>query len=246
MHFGKSEPFIFAMPICFFTMIDMKILKSGFTVAVLTVLASGLLSCSSSKKTGSGQLGAQEIVTYDRLIIRDLDEMNKIIRRKITESRNSPEKIIPLREAMQIVYSRPNDDFMIEKIAGSLQSELDDLDARETTMRSLIDDGVQALKEPSGLKAEVQVTYAIMLENFMAELRPDAEKPFERSVFTQIRDANIQTTREAASERSLRIMRKTKSPSEIAETVLKEVEQSEKTKKNNDDFESKEIKRRKK
>ena len=154
--------------------------------------------------------------------------MNKLVQDKIKEARKGQEKTPPLREAMQAVYSRPNEDFMIEKIVGPLRTELDEIESWEPVMRSLVDEAVNALKDPKGLKAEAQVTYAIMLENMMAELQPDAGNAFEKGIFTEIRDAHIDLTREANKERELRIMKKVKSPSDIAADILKNVKSAKK------------------
>lgn len=159
--------------------------------------------------------------------------MNKLVQDKIKEARKGQEKTPPLREAMQAVYSRPNEDFMIEKIVGPLRTELDEIESWEPVMRSLVDEAVNALKDPKGLKAEAQVTYAIMLENMMAELQPDAANAFEKGIFTQIRDAHIELTSEANKERQLRIMKKVKSPSDIAADILKNVAKNSKNKDEN-------------
>lgn len=163
---------------------------------------------------------AGTLYAYDRLILKDLDQMNKLVKDKIKEARKSGDKSGPLREAMQAVYSRPNEDFMIEKIVGPLKSELDEVDGWESTMRSLIDEAVNALKSPDSIKEEAQITYAILLENIMSELKPDAKGKFENAVFVQIRDARIQLTKKAANKRALNVMRAVKSPSEIADQVL--------------------------
>jgi hypothetical protein len=173
---------------------------------------------------------AATLYVYSRLQLKDLDEMNKLVQGKIRDARKSGDKIPPLRDAMQAVYSRPNEDFMIEKIVGPLRTELEDADAWENTLRSLVDEAVKALSEPKGFKPEAQVTYAIFLENILAELKPDANRPFEKSIITQIRDAKIELTKQEIQERTLRVMRKVKSPSEIAEQILKEFEKAEKEK----------------
>lgn len=163
---------------------------------------------------------AGTLYSYDRLILKDLDQMNKLVKDKIKEARKSGDKAGPLREAMQAVYSRPNEDFMIEKIVGPLKSELEEADGWDSTMKSLVDEAVGALKSPENLKEEAQITYAILLENIMSELKPDAKGAFENAIFTQIRDAKIELTKKAANKRALSVMRAVKSPSEIAGQIL--------------------------
>lgn len=167
---------------------------------------------------------ATSLYPYNRLILKDLDQMNKLVKDKIKEARKSGDKSGPLREAMQAVYSRPNEDFMIEKIVGPLKSELEEADGWEPMLRSLVDESVNGLKKPDDLKEEAQITYAVMLENIMSELKPDARGAFEKGIFVQIRDAKIQLSRKAANKRALNTMRAVKSPSEIADLILRDLE----------------------
>lgn len=173
---------------------------------------------------------AQTLYVYNRLILKDLDQMNKLVQDKIREANESGDKVPALREALQAVYSRPNSDFMIEKVIGPLRTQLEEIDAYETTLRSLIDEAVQALKDPDKVKPAAQVTYQVLLENIMAELKPDVSKPFENSIITQIRDARIRITRKAESERALNTMKKVKSPSQIAKMILSAYEKEKKRK----------------
>ncbi len=159
---------------------------------------------------------------YSRLATKDLDQMNKIVRDKIHESqKSSGNRIVPLKEAIQAVYSRPNEDFMIEKVMSQLKTELEEHDAYESTFHALVKEASGALKNPKAFKPEVQVTYWIFLENVVAEMKPRARDKFEASILTSIRDAKIVLTKEAKSERRLRMMRESECPSDTAEAILK-------------------------
>ena len=48
------------------------------------------------------------------------------------------------------------------------------------------------------------------------------DKPFSQKLVQQIRDAKIEVTKEAESERRMRVMKDTVSPSEIADNMLKQ------------------------
>jgi len=169
---------------------------------------------------------------YNRLALKDLDQMNKLIQDKIQESRRSKgDQTIPLKEALQAIYARPNEDFMIEKILSPVRNELEEHDAFESSMRALTKEALGALNNPRPFSAVVQVTYAIFLENVVAEYRPKASETFEREILEQIRKGNVKITKEAANERRLRMMKNTLSPSELAEQALKEYEDAQKAKK---------------
>lgn len=203
---------------------------TSFVVVSIFFVAGCASKSTSSDQSGGGSVPRSEkLYSYDRLILKDLDQMNRLVRDKIRDSRKGGDKAGPLREAMQAVYSRPNDDFMIEKVVTPLKSELEEADGWESTMKSLVDEAVGNLRNPEGLRDEAQITYAIMLENIMAELKPDVKGPFEHGIFTQVRDSNIALTKKAQNKRALGIMRAVKSPSEMAGEVLAEYDQRQKS-----------------
>ncbi|MBX3018646.1 MAG: hypothetical protein KF767_12205 [Bdellovibrionaceae bacterium] len=165
------------------------------------------------------------LYSYSRLALKDLDEMNKLVQDKVRESRASKgDKVAPLREAMQAVFARPNEDFMIDKVMSPLRNELDEHGAYEDTVRSLVEESIAALQKPDKVKATAQVTYAVMLENFLSDMKPRVTESFEKEMVTKIRDADISLTRKAENERKLGMMKPTKSPSEMASAIIKGAE----------------------
>lgn len=168
------------------------------------------------------QAQAGLLFTYSQLATKDLDQMNKLVNDKVRESRKSSSgKAVPLKEALQAVYSRPNEDDVIEKIVAPLRSNLDELESWEKTISQLTDEAINALKNPRAFKPVVQVTYVVFLENLMAEMKPYLKgEGFERKILERIRDAKIDVTSAASGERKLRMMKDTVSPSLIAERVL--------------------------
>ncbi|AHI05047.1 hypothetical protein BDW_02695 [Bdellovibrio bacteriovorus W] len=163
------------------------------------------------------------LFTYSQLTVKDLDQMAKIVNDKIAESKKSAHgKEVPLKEALQAVYARPNDDDMINKVVAPLRTNLDDLGSWEKTISQLTDEAINALKNPKAFQPVVQVTYVVFLENLLSELKPYiATEGFERSMTERIQNAKITVTKEAISERKLRMMKGTASPSETAEKILK-------------------------
>lgn len=146
--------------------------------------------------------------------------MNELAQRKVKEFKKDGSVEI-LKEAVQAVYSRPNDDAMVEKVITPLRNELDEQEQWETTMDALVQEAVSALKNPKAFKPVVQTTYAIFLENVIADFKPFAEREgHERKVIRTIRDAKIEISKEAINERKLRTMKNNKSPSEIADQVM--------------------------
>lgn len=178
------------------------------------------------------QAQAGLLFNYSQLALKDLDQMNKLVRTKITESQKSGgDKVIPLKEALQAVFSRPNDDFLIEKILQPLKNELEEHDAWEKTMQALVKEATGALKNPRAFQPVVQSTYLVFLENVISEFKPKLDDPFERTILTQIKDSKVKLPKEVVRERKLRVMRESISPSDLADMALKTFEEEEAKKK---------------
>jgi hypothetical protein len=166
------------------------------------------------------------LFNYSQLALKDLDQMNKLVRSKIQESKKSGgDKNIPLKEALQAVFSRSNEDFMIEKLVPQLKVELEEHEGWEASVQALVKEALGALKNPKAFQPVVQVTYQVFLENIIAELKPRAGEDFENRILKQIRDANAEPTKEAAHERRLRVMKQSSSVSQLADAVLKAYEE---------------------
>lgn len=167
------------------------------------------------------------LMTYHQLTLKDLDEMTELVSAKIKESKKSSSgKIIPLREAMQAVFSRPNEDGMIIKVYSPLKTQLDRLDSLEKVYRDLTDEALHALRNNKNFKADVQVTYAIFLENLISEFKPLASEPgFERKTLEKIASASVELTKEALKERKRRLMKEGESPSVLATLALKQLDE---------------------
>lgn len=172
----------------------------------------------------SAQAFAGLLFNYSELALKDLDQMNALVMSKVKESKKFRDgKIVPLKEALQAVYSRPNEDGMIEKVIGPLRTELDEADLWEKAINDLTTEAINALKNPKAFKPVVQVSYQIFLENLLADMKPFLTKSgFERSLTEKVRDAKLSMTKEATAERKLRMMKNAISPSELAGQLLSE------------------------
>lgn len=163
------------------------------------------------------------LLTYHQLALKDLDQMNELVIAKIKESKKSYSgKTVPLKEALQAVLGRPNEDNMVDKVLSPLKSELEGHDAWEKSLKELATESINALKNSKNFKPDVQVTYQIFMENLLAQLKPDlGTAGFETKLVEKIRDAKISISKEAQNERKLRMMKSTVSVSEIADMLLK-------------------------
>ena len=179
--------------------------------------------------------------TYSQLAIRDLDEMNDMVAAKVAESKAIDEeesteaKARPLLEAVKLILTRPDprSENMVEKLLPMARNPLEDLQAWESSVTSIVDEALGALKDPKNINKKDQVSYTVILENLMAEIKPDAMKAdgFDRKILVKISEANIKVTKECIDERKLAMMSDTASPSERAKKILAEIEKKEKPKK---------------
>lgn len=164
------------------------------------------------------------LFTYHQLTLKNLDQMNALIKNKIKESKSAYSgKLVPLKEALQAIFSRPNTDDMINKVKDPLRNQLDQESSYEIIFEELIQEAIYALKNTKNFKRDVQVTYAIFLENTIAEFKPDIKDGnFEMKMLTKISESNLILTKEARKERQLRLMTEGVSPSELAKIILDE------------------------
>ncbi|MFN8847089.1 MAG: hypothetical protein ACK5W9_09585 [Bdellovibrionales bacterium] len=174
------------------------------------------------------QCWAGLLYTYNQLVLMELDQMNKLVQEKIKESKKADAKIVPLKEGFQAVLARPDQDRMIEKVAGPLRSEIVSLGRYEKAVTELTDEALNALTNTKNFKPTVQVTYVFFLENLMADMKPvltDADS-FEKKMVQKIEKAEIKLTKQALSELASRGFSDKKSPSDVAEQILEELKKS--------------------
>lgn len=209
----------------------------------------------------SQSVSAADFYPYNELLLKDLEQMSSLISKKIKEyesqgvaesgdegmdavadlsdedssSADTSQDITPLKEALQGVYSRPNLDDMIQKVIAPLRSSLESIDSWEKAVSQLIDEALANLKNPKKVKPQVQATYAIMLNNFVNELKIYAgQDGFEKKMLEKIQKADISLSKEAKSEIKLRVLKEPTSPSELAEASLKAAAKAQKDKKKTD------------
>lgn len=162
---------------------------------------------------------AQEFTSSD-LALKDLDQMNKIIKGKIIESRKAvSNKEFPLVEGLKIIYSRPNQDGLIEKVISSLKSELEEQEYWEKAIDQIVVESINTLNDKKSSRKR-QLTSWIILENIISEMKPKKNDSFEKSILEKIYEAKIEISSAAKNERKINMMNQAKSPSAIAAQIL--------------------------
>lgn len=194
--------------------------------------------------TSIGSLAEQ--FNYDDLQMSDYEEMDKRVQAKIKLSKKllrevksdepseeDQKAIEPLREALVIILSRPNQDNMVSKLLPEVRKELVHLNAFEDTVAS-ISSGAMAGLENDKLTEVTRATHLIVIENIVSEFAPEVDNKENdefRQIFTKIRDAKIKIPDAVRKRLKLRSMLELKSPSDRADNALKKYSSKDATKK---------------
>jgi hypothetical protein len=188
----------------------------------ICVLFVGFLGCASSE-VNEERSSEDLLFAYHDLAVKNLDEMSELVQSQIKKSRTAEqERMPPLLQGLMAVYARPDGDGMIDKVVGSLRSEIEDIDTWPSSMNLMTDKAITALQNSGKVSAVDQVSYTIILTNVLAQLKPASKRDgFEKEIVIKIRDANIELSKKMRDERRLRMMKNTVSPSEIAARILK-------------------------
>lgn len=181
------------------------------------------------------------LYVYSDLTLKNYEEMNKMVQEKVDEAlsvvqREEDEDLpVPqaaardaiadqkaseiLRDALQLILSRPDKDNMVEKLIPDVRRQLKNINSYDYTLESIAGEAINALKGDSS-STKYKVTYLFVLENLMAELQPEIDtSSLSQKIFQKIRDAKINITSEVQKARRRRMFRQF-SPSEVAEKVL--------------------------
>jgi hypothetical protein len=176
---------------------------------------------------------------YNELMIKDYDEMNKMVQSKVKQARavgsnssdenvNDTEAIEHLREALKLIYSRPNSDNMIAKLMPDVRRELQGYSAYEDSISGLTAEALEVIKNPKAATSQ-QATALFVLENILSEIRPEAGSNDDlRRVVERVKDAKIKVPNDVVKDLKLRGMYKTRNPSDTAADILKKLPKKEK------------------
>lgn len=173
-----------------------------------------------------------ELYKYTYLQIKSSEEMNDLVekqikisdkilnQKKLRREEKETQAIAPLKEALKLIFSRPNKDHFIEQIYPKVKKRLVDLNTLDIALSEMVTEALVGLKKES-LHKSYRATYLFVLENLMTELRPEIRKSKSvKRLFVRIQEADISLPRELIQYRKFNGMYKTTSPSEIAKKIL--------------------------
>ncbi|MEO0335073.1 MAG: hypothetical protein AAF202_01675 [Pseudomonadota bacterium] len=174
---------------------------------------------------------------YNELQIKDYDEMKEMVDAQIQKARSisieSQEEGDPdsgdqraideLTRAMALIFSRPDKDNMVAKLAPAVKKELMNYNAYTDALNGIATDAISSL-EMDKLPVVYRATSIFVLENLMSEIRPELVESKELfSIVKKIKKAGIQISKDVRNHRKLTGMYNTTSPSETAEKIIGKV-----------------------
>ena len=172
--------------------------------------------------------------TSSQLLMKTSDQVNELVRKKIQaaakiQASAKTDEVEPvvqsgvvdhLRDGMRIVLCRPDQDGTRSPAFARLRRELTDLNEFERVLSELGDEAIGSLRNNKEA-ANRQATYVVLLENLMAEMKPEVTSNQSiKKLIEKIRDADLQVSDQLKSQQFLRTMSHPVSPSATAAQIL--------------------------
>lgn len=168
---------------------------------------------------------------YSDLVIRDYDEMSKEVQIRIRNAHKANKNgedssgdraaIEELRDALKLIFSRPNSDNMVSKLTPDVRRELSGFSAYEDTISSLTAEALGVAGDKNATES-ARSTALFQLDNILSEIRPEIGTNEDlRRIVQRIKDADVRIADDVIRARKMRSMFSTKNPSEYAEEILK-------------------------
>ncbi len=206
---------------------------------LLCLIASfSLVACASNPVSESNRSNTKTNVEYDSASLQMLnaEQMNAMVMKKIKRAQAiqakqdvdddrglvaEPEAVDQLRDATRLVFARPDQDGSRDHTFARLRRELADMNSLDEVLRDLSKEGIESLKNESRHSPREQATYIVLLDNLMAEIKPEiGTNAGFRKIVENIRDADIKVSERVFNQQLLRSMSRPVSPSETAAKIL--------------------------
>jgi len=177
---------------------------------------------------------------YSDLMIADYDEMNTEVQKRIRNAHKANKNgddtsgdaaaIEELRDALRLIFSRPNSDNMVAKLTPDVRRELTGFSAYEDTISGIAAEALSTVNDKNAT-VSARSTALFVIDNILGEVRPEIGGNEDlRKVVERISDAHIRIADDVVRDRKLRSMFNTKNPSEYAAEILKATKKVEKKK----------------
>ena len=156
--------------------------------------------------------------SYRSLKLRNLEEMSRLMDNYNDAENDSKEKLFQITK---ILMSRPDDDGALNTLSPKLNVLLRNSGSYEEILNKLVDESIAGISDTK-LKPDHGATYVFILLNLLSEIKPTIKtNAFHLSLAEKIKGAQLKLSPKLASELRLHHLRTLKSPSEIAEELIK-------------------------
>lgn len=199
-------------------------------------------SCATTTSSGNKTFDAsrdydriQSTISYRNLATLDLDQVNDLVQLKLNDFAKQ-NNVQALKEAALIIFSRPDDDGVVEKVLSNIRNPLEEENEWQNTVVALVRQSVETIRNDQASAAD-QVTAGVTLENIIAELKPAYIKQyktggFDTDVINHIAESGAHYSKAASNERGLYLMRNNLDPVQLAKKIVSAKESYLKQEKN--------------
>ncbi len=180
------------------------------------------------------------------LMTLNLDQMSSMVRKHINlsediaiksqeegvEKEREGDVIYELKKAALLVLARPNRDYMTVKLLPDVEKHLNSYNAFHPTLSSLVKESARVIADDEA-PIKVKSAYFYVVENIIAELKPQVEKKSEAAVkvYKHIAEAKIKIPKKLSDFRRLEKMEEGDfNPSGYAQSLLDTVFKAKKKK----------------
>lgn len=108
------------------------------------------------------------LYNHQQLKAKNREAMSALVQAKVQEAqKDRGSKIVPLKEALQAILSRPDEDQLAGELIPIVKEELDGMQEWERALSALVDEAAGALQNPRAFGPKVLSTYQVFLDNFL-------------------------------------------------------------------------------
>lgn len=174
-------------------------------------------------RSGSYSYADLQMKTYDEML-SEVKTRVRAAERLLNEDDHHDEAKSKLKDALRLIFSRPDSDNMVSQLVPLPRTSLKNMESYETTIQELVVESIALVQSPN-TEAKSQVTALTILTNVLSELKPEASnQPIVYEIFEQIRNAKIKVSDKAKKVLRLRSMTKPPpSPSDMAAQILSKI-----------------------
>lgn len=194
-------------------------LKSLFSLLIFSLF----FSCASTPT--SERKESQLTYSYTQLKLMDLEQMSDLIQDRMSRYKKTEQAHL-LDEAFTICFTRPNQDGMVEKLVENIRYGLDSEEQWQELVQNNVQKAIERLLSEETSVSD-QVGFLILLQNLLAEFKPDYERQdespqFESSIVDRIASAAVPLREEAVNDAKLNLMFIPYSPSVVAQELIEQ------------------------